>query len=250
MFGPDLVRLALAIGERRRADQVCEAVAAVAQVNDVPSLAGSALRCRGLTDDDPGLLAAAAHCYAEGPRLIDAALTAEEAGTAHLRHGHTAQGRALIENALQTYDRLDAARDVLRADAALRAAGVHRGGAAPAAGPRTAGPRSRRRRSPWPTSSLRASLTRRSPGSCTSRTAPCKRTCHTCSPSSTSLPGFSWPTRSPGGAARRRPPRADRSAASAEQPQPIPRLSDKKDRPAGGCLDVGPRRSVGAGGDL
>lgn len=52
VLGPDLVRLALASGERARAEQVAAAVADVAAGNDVPSIAGSALRCRGLVEGD------------------------------------------------------------------------------------------------------------------------------------------------------------------------------------------------------
>jgi len=59
VIGADLVRLALAAGEPARAGQVAAAVAEVADRNQVASLAGAALRCRGLADDDPEVLRAA-----------------------------------------------------------------------------------------------------------------------------------------------------------------------------------------------
>lgn len=60
VLGPDLVRLSLAANERGRASEV-------AAGNDVPSLSGAALRCRGLAEDDPRLLCASVEAYATGP---------------------------------------------------------------------------------------------------------------------------------------------------------------------------------------
>ena len=54
VLGADLVRLALSCGQRQRAQDVAAAVAEVADGNQVPSLTGAALRCRGLADDDAG----------------------------------------------------------------------------------------------------------------------------------------------------------------------------------------------------
>jgi DNA-binding CsgD family transcriptional regulator/tetratricopeptide (TPR) repeat protein len=127
MFGPDLVRLALAAGDRTRADEVCDALANVADMNDVPSLTGAALRCRGLADDDPEKLGIAAHYYTAGPRVLDAALTNEETGVAYLRHGQAQRGRPFLDDAAQIYEGLDASRDIARIEATLRAAGVRRG---------------------------------------------------------------------------------------------------------------------------
>jgi len=46
-LGPDLLRLALAVGDRARARQVAAAVADLAARNDIPWLTGTALRCQG-----------------------------------------------------------------------------------------------------------------------------------------------------------------------------------------------------------
>ena len=140
VFGPDLVRLAIACRDLDRAREVSAAVAGVAERNAVASLDAAALRCQGLVDDDPDALIAAVAASRRSPRLLDTALAAEEAGVTCLRHGRTAEGRTLLEDAAQRYQRLEASRDLGRVDAALRAAGVRRG---------RRGPRQRARHG-WP----------------------------------------------------------------------------------------------------
>jgi hypothetical protein len=49
---------------------------------DVPSLTGAALHCLGLARDDAGLLADAVDSYSRGPRPLELALAAEDAGRA------------------------------------------------------------------------------------------------------------------------------------------------------------------------
>ena len=127
MLGPDLVRLALATGAAGRAHDVAAGVAEMAAHNDVPSLAGASLRCLGLTQNDPALLSAAAKAYARGHRPLEWALACEDAGTGFARQGQADQARPLLEQALEIYERLDAARDLARAEAALRDAGIRRG---------------------------------------------------------------------------------------------------------------------------
>ncbi len=127
VLGADLVRLALAGGERGRAADVTAAVAEVAAQNQVAALTGAALRCRGLTDDDPGVLLAAAQTYAGGQRPLALAQAAEDAGAALARHGESGQARPLLEQAADIYERLDAARDLARTEAVLREAGIRRG---------------------------------------------------------------------------------------------------------------------------
>ena len=140
MLGPDLVRLALARRDRERAREVAAAVAELADENlGVSSLAGAALRCRGLAEDDAEILHAAAAAYAQGPRQLELALASEDAGTAFARQGMTGQARPLLDQAIEIYDRLDAARDLARAEAVLRATGIHRGRRGTRAGRRSAG---------------------------------------------------------------------------------------------------------------
>ncbi|HET6749023.1 MAG TPA: AAA family ATPase [Actinomycetes bacterium] len=126
-LGADLVRLALAAGEEGRAAQVAAAVAEVAARNDVPSLAGAALRCQGLVERDPAVLRSAVEAYAQGPRPLELALTAEDAGRGFARRGDAAAAAPLLHQALAAYERLDAAREAARAEAILRELGIRRG---------------------------------------------------------------------------------------------------------------------------
>ena len=127
VLGPDLIRLALATGDPQRARAAAAAVAGLAERNEVPSLAGVALRCRGLADDDAGILAAAAQAYQDGTRPLELAGACEDAGAAFARQGDPDRARPLLEQALTIYEQLDAGRNLARAEAALRQAGIRRG---------------------------------------------------------------------------------------------------------------------------
>ncbi len=131
VLAPDLVRLALATGHRPRAVEATQAIAALAAANRVPSLTGAALRCRGLVDDDLEPLQAAVDAYTDGPRVFERACAQEDLGVAFLRRGDTAQGRAQLDEALATYELLEAHRGIARVEAALRAAGIRRGSRTP-----------------------------------------------------------------------------------------------------------------------
>ena len=119
-FGPDLVRLALASGERERARNVAVAMAEIAEQQDIPSLTGAALRCQGLVQRDADILHAATIAYAQAARPLELALACEDAGTAFVRQGNTDRARGLLEQAVDIYERLDAARDLAQAEAVLR----------------------------------------------------------------------------------------------------------------------------------
>ena len=127
VIGPDLVRLALAAGEAGRAREVATAVTHVASRNQVPWITAAALRCQGLAGDDPGLLEEAVHACARGPRPLELALTCEDAAAAAARQGNEERAGQLLDQAVTIYERLDATRDLARADAALRQMGVRRG---------------------------------------------------------------------------------------------------------------------------
>jgi DNA-binding CsgD family transcriptional regulator len=126
-LGADLVRLAVANGDHRRATNVASAVAQIAKHNDVPSLTGAALRCRGLAENDPALLTAAVEACERAPRPLEFAQACEDAGAAFARDADPGRARPLVERALESYERLGATRDILRAEAALRGLGVRRG---------------------------------------------------------------------------------------------------------------------------
>ena len=90
VIGPDLVRLALAAEDAGRARDVAAAVVGVASRNEVPWIAGAALRCQGLAENDADILQAAVDAYARGSRPLELALTCEDAGAAFARRGNTA----------------------------------------------------------------------------------------------------------------------------------------------------------------
>jgi DNA-binding CsgD family transcriptional regulator/tetratricopeptide (TPR) repeat protein len=125
--GPDLVRLARAAGDTDLAGEVTTAVEEVAACNDIPWISGAALRCRGLLSDDLAAAAAAVDAYAEGGRLLEVALSCEEAAGLAAATGHRETARELMERASGVFEELDASRGVLRVDAGLRGLGVRRG---------------------------------------------------------------------------------------------------------------------------
>ena len=125
--GADLVRLALASGDIGRARDASAAVTEVAARNEVPWMTGAALRCRGLIEDDAEILQAAAVACAGGSRPLELALACEDAGAAFARQGRLDRARPLLDQALGIYERLGAARDLARAEATLREAGIRRG---------------------------------------------------------------------------------------------------------------------------
>jgi DNA-binding CsgD family transcriptional regulator len=124
-LGPDLVRLALATGDRALALAASEGVEEAARRTGLASAAGVALRCRGLVEDDAGLLLEAVERLRQGRRRIELAYACEDAGIA-LARARRRQGVALIDEAIAIYRRVGARRDVGRAVAGLRRLGVRR----------------------------------------------------------------------------------------------------------------------------
>jgi DNA-binding CsgD family transcriptional regulator len=112
-------------------------VTGLAERNQVPSLTGAALRCRGLADDDAETLAAAVRAYQPGTRPLELAGACEDAGRAYARLGQAGQARPLIEQALELYENLDAGRDLARVEAGLREAGIRRGRRGPRGRPQS-----------------------------------------------------------------------------------------------------------------
>ncbi|HWD09464.1 MAG TPA: LuxR C-terminal-related transcriptional regulator, partial [Actinomycetota bacterium] len=141
VIGPDLVRLALASGEGGLAEEVTAALEALASQTDVASVRGAALRCRGLVRSDPALLLEAVQAYRSTPRRWELALACEDAAVALAGTrsavpagggqvgdvGTARRARALADEALDTYRSLDANRELARAQARLRAAGLRTG---------------------------------------------------------------------------------------------------------------------------
>jgi DNA-binding CsgD family transcriptional regulator/tetratricopeptide (TPR) repeat protein len=127
VMGADLVRLAVTEGDISLARRVAAAVSDVASRNDVAWLRGAALRCQGLVESDAHALAAAADAYAAASRPLELALASEDAAAVFVKQGDRGRARPLLEQAIVIYERLDAYRDLARANAVLRLAGVRPG---------------------------------------------------------------------------------------------------------------------------
>ena len=127
VIGPDLVRLALAGGERELAEEVTAAVETLAGNAGVASVSGAALRCRGMVDADADVLLRAVAAYRRSPRRRELALTCEDAAAALAATGRVAEARPLAEAALDIYGVLEARWDASQAQSRFRAVGLRPG---------------------------------------------------------------------------------------------------------------------------
>jgi DNA-binding CsgD family transcriptional regulator len=138
---PDLVRLALAAGDRPVAQVAAEACAAEAAAETRPARAAAAsLRCQGLLESDPDLLAdAVAHYRAAAPAVeLPAAL--EDLAVVLADRDHDEDARGALNEAVSLYEDLQARWDIRRAGSRLRLHGIKRG---------VRGPRGQRALSGW-----------------------------------------------------------------------------------------------------
>jgi len=124
LFGPDLVRLAVAAGNRLLAEAVSEEVAEGARRSGAVGAEAAALRCRGLLEGDGDALAAAADGFWSCRRRAEAALAAAEAGTTLAAGGRRAEAVEHLERALQFFEEVGAQWPRARTEAALRRLGV------------------------------------------------------------------------------------------------------------------------------
>jgi DNA-binding CsgD family transcriptional regulator len=137
-IGPEVVRLAVACGDRARAEDVtamCEQGARMA--GDVPTAAGAALRCRGLLEGDADVLVAAVEAHRRGPRPLELGLACEEAARALLASGRRTDAERLLDEAFELFGRIGASRDAARVASVMREAGIRRGVRGPRARPKT-----------------------------------------------------------------------------------------------------------------
>jgi DNA-binding CsgD family transcriptional regulator len=138
---PDLVRLALAVGDRRMAQAAAQACRAEAAAETRPARAAAAsLRCHGLLESAPDpLREAVAHYRAAGPAVeLPAAL--EDLAVVLAERGDEEESRAALNEAVSRYDGLQARWDIRRAGSRLRPYGIRHG---------TPGRRARRAATGW-----------------------------------------------------------------------------------------------------
>jgi DNA-binding CsgD family transcriptional regulator len=135
---PDLVRLAIAAGDRqiaRTAAQACQQEAA-AETRPARAAAASS-RCQGLLKSDPvPLRDAVAHYRTVGP-AVELPAAVEDLAAVLAKRGQHEEARAALNEAVSLYESLNARWDIRRADSRLRPYGIRRGVRGPR-GPRAA----------------------------------------------------------------------------------------------------------------
>jgi DNA-binding CsgD family transcriptional regulator len=129
---PDLVRLAIAVGDRQTARAAAQACQDEASAETKPARAAAAsLRCRGLLRSDPGPLRdAAVHYRTAGPALeLPAAL--EDLAAVLAERGQHQEAQVTLNEAVSFYEGLNARWDIRRAYGRLRPYGIGRGARGP-----------------------------------------------------------------------------------------------------------------------
>ncbi|MEU4517176.1 BTAD domain-containing putative transcriptional regulator [Amycolatopsis sp. NPDC024027] len=130
---PDLVRLALSLGDRQRVQEALRLLEPEGEVP--PAHAAAAAHCRGLAAGDPGPVLTAAGHYRVAGRLLKHAKATEDAAILLAESGELAEARTAFRAALTAYTEMGAVWDVRRAEARMGPFGIRR---APAVRPRAA----------------------------------------------------------------------------------------------------------------
>jgi DNA-binding CsgD family transcriptional regulator/tetratricopeptide (TPR) repeat protein len=138
---PDLVRLALAVGDQASAQAGAQASAqactAEARQQPRPLTVAAAQHCRGLLAGDPTLLLAAADTHHQIGYPLWRAQALEDAAVLLAARGQTEAARPAYTAAVEIYTTLGADWDLRRADARLRPLGLRRGVRGPRRRPTT-----------------------------------------------------------------------------------------------------------------
>jgi DNA-binding CsgD family transcriptional regulator len=134
----EVVRLALALGDRPTAAAATHACATDADRQARPATNAAAQHCKGLLGADPAQMCAAADTFHRIGYPLFQAQALEDAAVLQAEHGDLQDAQAAYLAAVNTYSDLDAAWDIIRADARLRPHNIHRGRRGPRARP-TAG---------------------------------------------------------------------------------------------------------------
>jgi DNA-binding CsgD family transcriptional regulator/tetratricopeptide (TPR) repeat protein len=124
---PQVVRLALSIGDRDRAVTVATTIADIADRNAAaPLYRACALHAHGLVHRDPATLADAADQLRKSPRHLAVGAVFEDAADALLEHDKSDDAVTLFLASLAAWERAGASRDETRVRARLRELGVRR----------------------------------------------------------------------------------------------------------------------------
>lgn len=127
-LAPDLVRLALTLGQRDIAAEVASVVAAgVPLAPGVPTVRSLALRCQGLVDGEVEPMLEAVALARQAPLLVEHGGACEDAATLLARGGRHGEAADLLAEALERYERAGADVWARRVRRQLRAVGVRPG---------------------------------------------------------------------------------------------------------------------------
>jgi DNA-binding CsgD family transcriptional regulator/tetratricopeptide (TPR) repeat protein len=127
-LAPDLVRLALALGDRDVAAEVARSVGAgVALAPEVPTVRSVALRCQGLIEGEIEPMLEAVTLARETPLMVEHTGACEDAARLLARSGRRDEAVALLAEALERHERAGAEAWAGRVRAELRALGVRPG---------------------------------------------------------------------------------------------------------------------------
>jgi DNA-binding CsgD family transcriptional regulator len=124
---PEIVRIALAVGDRELAESAVADANRRAELSpDVPSLAAIAAHASGLLDADVDQLSEAVSLFKRSPRTLALAAAWEDLGLTHQRHGATDSAIDALTQALVLFARSGATQDAARLRSRLRGLGVRR----------------------------------------------------------------------------------------------------------------------------
>lgn len=124
---PDVVRLALAVGEPEVAAAAAKACATEAGSQARPPVTAAAQHCQGLVDTDPDAVRAAALLFQSCGYQLSSAQAQENAAVLYAEQGDAKAALTAHLRAVRIYSDLGAVWDIRRADARLRQHGIRRG---------------------------------------------------------------------------------------------------------------------------
>ncbi|HEX4705778.1 MAG TPA: AAA family ATPase [Pseudonocardiaceae bacterium] len=124
---PEIVRLAVGLGDADNTRLAVARVAALAADTCVPHRNAALSYCRGLCDGGGETLLQAATGYRDAGRPLSQARALEAAALAFAEDGATSSAKAAFARAVDLYAALGAEWDVARAQALLRPHGIRRG---------------------------------------------------------------------------------------------------------------------------
>jgi len=124
---PQLVRIALASGDRELAESATVAAGRRAEISPgLPAVRASAVHARGLLTGDPRLLSHAVSILEAGQRRLALGSVLEDLAVAEIRAGRTEQAIAALDRALVIHAACGARWDLARVRRRLRQLGVQR----------------------------------------------------------------------------------------------------------------------------